>query len=147
MPGYLKFPPGMKDTLILAAGDTGTGADFHNHHTSWCWCLKGAKFWLVYPPEYEPEPAISEAVSSGCTHRLVETLQSHTVQGSKLACFVQKSEEIVYLPPDWHHAVHNLEPSTTAVVLVQCKPGAIAPVGMDAVYVVQSTPSDKKRDV
>ena len=125
MPEYLPFPPGMKDILLLSIGAALSGANFHAHNSSWCFCIRGQKLWLLYPPGRIPanmDDAVDEA--QHCPASLIAELSArddrHEGPASQdgLVCFIQNAGEIVCLPPNWHHAVVNLAPTTVAVVHV-----------------------------
>lgn len=130
VPAYL-IQPRPLDILIFAYGAPGTGAAFHQHEASWCLCVRGAKLWIVYPPEVAMEDipeelsaAVLDPTIVGRAVTLEGVLQSielvcASANQVQPMCFVQRGGEILSLPGKWLHATVNLEDETTSVVFVK----------------------------
>ena len=134
LPDFLQQQRGKFDLMIMGLGDEGTGAAFHRHDRSWCYCVSGLKLWALYPPniadtqipkglkmvfsqtkQLQGESEVQEVVS------MVDRMCQNAPEEGKPLRLVQHPGEILCLPPQWHHATINLAPQTACVVYVRNK--------------------------
>jgi len=96
----------------LYAGAALTGSYLHWHAGALNYLAAGAKLWLVAPRSSSGGPLrrfTYGRVSNMSTHRWLRSELPTLLAVPRLALFVQRAGEAVYVPPYAPHAVVNLE--------------------------------------
>lgn len=91
-------------------GSKGSGSHLHAHVATFNALLFGRKHWFLVGPEYSMHDTYKEQLMP--IQRFLEAgLPAFKERGIKVIEFVQQAGEIVFVPHNWMHAVHNLEDS------------------------------------
>lgn len=104
---------GHLDGIHYFFGRKGSGAPFHVHADAVNAAINGDKHWFILTPGrsvYSRKP-VRDWMENDLPH-LIET----DPDNAPLQC-VQRAGDVIYIPLDWSHAVHNLHENTFGVAL------------------------------
>lgn len=112
------------DYRWLIAGPARSGSSFHidpNSTSAWNAVVKGAKKWVMYPPEVVPpgvfpspdgaDVATSVSITEWFMNFYAETRRGGGAAGVRPVECVCRAGEVVFVPRGWWHVVINLEES------------------------------------
>jgi hypothetical protein len=117
---YFKLLPNRPDFRWVIMGPTRSGSTFHvdpNSTSAWNAVIKGAKKWILYPPNSIPPGVFPSSDGSEVTAPVSITdwflnyypeISKHSVKPIEAIC---REGEIIFIPNRWWHSVMNLEPT------------------------------------
>eukprot|EP00850_Spirogloea_muscicola_P009343 SM000052S17735 [mRNA] locus=s52:437861:440425:+ [translate_table: standard] len=108
------------DHRWLIIGPTRSGSSFHidpNSTSAWNAVVRGAKKWILYPPETIP-PGVhpsADGADVAAPYSIMEWFMNHYEEARQAAAppleCICKAGEVIFVPHGWWHLVVNLEDS------------------------------------